>query len=690
MKKFTIILLSIAIAGFSTKAFAQIKKHILFEHFTNAGCIPCAAQNPIFDTAILVKHFSYVKHCEYHADWPGTDPMNAYNASDVAARVSYYGVTGVPNIKMSGNKYSGSPVNVTVKMTQDAASVPSPLQVKVRESSNGISRNVKVTVYTLSPLPAGSYKVRTAVAESVKNYTSAPGTNGEKIFKDVFRKMLPNTSGDNFTPATTSGDSIIFTYNYNLDLVNWDTTKIYTMAWVQEETSKEVINCGSSLDPLPKWKVVCPDEPIKTSVPLGISNFAPTLYNLGNTSLNFRIKLIKFQPSNWMVNFTEGSTPITDSIDINIAQGNSVSLALEVTSGATPAIGEYYVTITDLGDPTTLPLKFTYLVNSGITDLIINNDVAWGNGLTIYSTETFQGNYIKGLNYANETSFAVTKLNVFTSLTKFNKIGDIKHLYFNVGWSFPSFTIESTTAFKSVLDNGGNMFVSGQDIGWDTWANSTSSNGNSTTQFFYTNYLKATWKNDGSTANNNIKAISSDPIFGAVTTSNLVNVYGNAYFYPDRINPTSTGRAIFYYKNNADSVGAVRSNISTFKTVYLGFSLEQLSDTNVSKMIIKQSHDWFHNLISSAEFDLAMKQEQLGQNYPNPADNSTSINLSDISENMILKVSDITGRVIIEQNVAKGTTMLVLNTSPLSEGIYLYSLLNENKLIGSKLMQVAR
>ena len=198
-------------------------------------------RNPVFDTAILVKNFSFVKHCEYHTDWPGTDPMNAYVAANVQSRVTYYNVTGVPTMKMSGNKYSGSPANVTPQMAVDAASVPSPLQVKVREISNGTQRTANVTVYTLSPLPAGTYKLRTAVCESVINYTSEPGTNGEKVFKDVFRKILPSAAGDNFVPSITFGDSVVFTYNYTLDTATWDTTKIYSIAWVQEETSKEVL-----------------------------------------------------------------------------------------------------------------------------------------------------------------------------------------------------------------------------------------------------------------------------------------------------------------------------------------------------------------------------------------------------------------------------------------------------------------
>jgi len=691
MKKISLLLLAFVVIGFSQKIHAQAKKHVLFEHFTNDDCSPCAQANPVFDTAILAKNFSFVKHCEYHAYWPGADPMNDYDASEILSRITYYNVTGVPTMKMCGNKFSGSPSGVTPQMAKDEASIPSPLQVKVRETSNGTSRTVNVTVYTLSPLPAGTYKVRTAVCESDIKYATEPGTNGETEFKDVFRKILPNATGDDFVPSTTLGDSIVYTYNYTLDTATWDTTKIYSLAWVQEETSTEVINCGSSLDPDLKWRAICNDSPIKTSSSGNAVSFAPVIHNLGNSTINLRIKFSKTQPANWTASLQANSSAITDSVDLAINAGTSVAVNLSVTPGSTSAIGYYYVVITDLNDPTTLPQKFFYMVNSGITDLVINNDAAWGDGLNIYSTATFQKYYTDGLDSAVEKNYAVIKLNNFVNITKYAKIGNIKHLYFNVGWSFPSLTIENTTAIKTVLDNGGNMFISGQDIGWDTWDTANGGNGNAITKAFYTNYMKATWVADGDATNNTFTTSdTTDFIFGKVPTSPVINMYGSgtsgAYFYPDQISPTTSGKAIFKYSST--KTAGVRSTGGNFKTVYLGPGLEMISDSIARNKIMKLSHDWFHGLISSIQFDQAMQYISLGQNFPNPANDKTTILLPDISNNMTLQVIDNMGRIIYSTEINKETKSIVLNTSSFNEGIYYYRLINNNKMVGSKMMQV--
>jgi hypothetical protein len=89
----------------------------MFEEFTNASCGPCASQNPAFD-ALLSANASKCTSIKYHTNWPGVDPMNAQNPTDVGTRVTYYNVTGVPYAVMdgspiTGSNYLGAPANLT-------------------------------------------------------------------------------------------------------------------------------------------------------------------------------------------------------------------------------------------------------------------------------------------------------------------------------------------------------------------------------------------------------------------------------------------------------------------------------------------------------------------------------------------------------------------------------------------------
>ena len=175
--------------------------------------------------------------------------------------------------------------------------------------------------------------------------------------------------------------------------------------------------------------------------------------------------------------------------------------------------------------------------------------------------------------------------------------------------------------------------------------------------------MKATWVADGDATNNSFSVVdTTDAIFGKVHTSAVVNVYGSgtngAYFYPDQISPYGGGKAVFQYP--AAKIAGVRSNGGIFKTVYLGPGLEMIADTNVSAMIIKLSHDWFHGILSSVQYDQAMQQLMPGQNFPNPANNSTSILLSNIKSNLTFQLIDMTGRIAFVQTIAKGFLQLKL------------------------------
>lgn len=104
-------LLWAALIGFAGSAVAQ-QRLVLLEHFTQASCAPCAVQNPALKV-ILDANPDKIVAIKYQTSWPGVDPMNAANPTDVAARVQYYTVTGVPNSVMDGNFYKGAPSGVT-------------------------------------------------------------------------------------------------------------------------------------------------------------------------------------------------------------------------------------------------------------------------------------------------------------------------------------------------------------------------------------------------------------------------------------------------------------------------------------------------------------------------------------------------------------------------------------------------
>ena len=115
-----------------SSAFAQSQRLVLFEEFTQASCPPCATTNPGLN-AMLDAHPSEVVSIKYQTDWPGNDVMNVHNPSEVQTRVSYYGVTGVPDGEMDGGLgFSGQPITMTYADVANRYSETSPLTIDVQ------------------------------------------------------------------------------------------------------------------------------------------------------------------------------------------------------------------------------------------------------------------------------------------------------------------------------------------------------------------------------------------------------------------------------------------------------------------------------------------------------------------------------------------------------------------------------
>lgn len=250
MKKF-ILLFTILLSA--NALYSQATRLVLFEHFTQASCGPCASQNPPF-AALLATNTSKAVKIAYQTSWPGTDPMNAANPSEVATRRSYYGVNSVPNVRNASMFAAGtSPANITqsqidarynltpdmsVILTHQLTSGYDSVQIAVSVSNSSTS--------TLTSGSAGSLKLHLALVEETINYSSAPGSNGETVFHNVMRKMIPNANGTTLSDTWTAGQNQ--TYQFTIPLPSYiaNLGEIAFVAFVQDDSNKDIKNAAFS------------------------------------------------------------------------------------------------------------------------------------------------------------------------------------------------------------------------------------------------------------------------------------------------------------------------------------------------------------------------------------------------------------------------------------------------------------
>jgi thiol-disulfide isomerase/thioredoxin len=248
--KHTIVFILLLFTFITINSFSQAQRKVIFEKWTSSTCGPCASQNPYFETWVPAV-WNNVTVVAYHVGWPspGNDPMYLHNPTQSYDRRYYYGINSVPCARIDGTIATGGCVSCSYSNTSGCLqayydqriAVTTPLSVSVSDARIvGDSIRANVIVTKLSDLPSGTYYLRVMAVERIIKYVSPPGGNGETVFPDVFRLSVPNSTG---TAITTTAGTQNFQFTYARNSV-WVDSMIYTLAFVQNESTKEILNSG--------------------------------------------------------------------------------------------------------------------------------------------------------------------------------------------------------------------------------------------------------------------------------------------------------------------------------------------------------------------------------------------------------------------------------------------------------------
>jgi hypothetical protein len=689
MRKITMLSMFLVVALGMTRVFAQAPKFVLLEEFTGMNCPPCASQNPGFNTTILIPNPLVVHHIAYHPSWPGVDNMYTYNKPPVDSMVGEYSVSGVPDCIMLGNQKQTGPSGYTQSDIDNEFSAGSPVKVMVTDViSSGTTHTVTVKVSTVGIVPSGLYRLRTSITEYL-HFATAPGTNGEKDFPNVFRKMMPSWAGDKITmPAI--GSSVNFNYTYTEDPL-WNMANVKVTSYVQNISTKEVLNCGSVGDPAINYTLSAPAVTVQHGATAGVNSFNLSSLNTGTSAEQFSYTLSTNAPSDWTANFTVGSTTFTGSASVNTPANSTNSIVIHVTPGNTPFVGHYIMKVQSVTNPSYPPMICNVYVISNVSDLIVNNSGYIGDNTTTGSAANWDSVYTSGLALANRQTVASTDELVMTRAISQNAFAGVKNIYLNIGWTFPSFTDAEVAQLTSFLNGGGCLLVSGQDVAWDTWStvSGASGSGTSNTRAFYANFLCASFVNDGTTANSQLNPVQTDSIWAWLPNAPIANFYGGTYFFPDEIKPSGIGMPIYTYNGTAKIAG-VRATNKIWKTVTIGTGIEMIGTKLNRSTVIKRAHDWFYGMVATGINELGSVSTKMGQNYPNPSNTETNIPLFNIEKDLTMQIVDLSGRVLSTTLVTRGTELITLHTADLAQGIYMYRLMDRSRQLASRPMQIVR
>jgi uncharacterized repeat protein (TIGR01451 family) len=279
--------------------------------------------------------------------------------------------------------------------------------------------------------------------------------------------------------------------------------------------------------------------------------YTVTVKNLGFNADSYTLSAA----STWPAHFFNASctTALTTTGSVAAGASTDVCVKVDVPAGASN------------GAVNTATVKATSVASSGVSagatvktiavavdTLLVDND---GNGPNV------QSYYTTALTSAG-VAFSTWDLAVDSKLP-LNYMRAFKNIVWFTGNTYPGPILPYEGNLKSYLDNGGRLFISGQDL-LDQAAGTTS---------FVHDYLHVTWdgsetQNDKATAS--VHGVSGSPVttgIGAVALDH--SVLGNSF--EDRITPN--GGALVAFTDDASQADAL-SFAGSYKVVFLAFPLE--------------------------------------------------------------------------------------------------------------------
>ncbi len=243
-----------------------------------------------------------------------------------------------------------------------------------------------------------------------------------------------------------------------------------------------------------------------------------------------------------------------------------------------------------------------------------------------------------------------------------------------------TFSVTEQQKLQAYLENGGKLFVTGSEIGWDLGRSHSSTNGNDIN--FYQNYLKASFVNDGSSSMNLVNGVAGTEF------ENVAAAVGQIYAedYPDDIDPVNGSEAVLEYNQTRDGTifrkagvaytGAFGSSANIGKVIYFSYPWETTASFTQRRNMIERILNYFDTStnIEDEENSLIAFDYSLDQNYPNPFNPSTKIDFSIPEENIVkLAIYDVLGRevdVLINKEIKAGRHQAVWNADRFASGVY--------------------
>lgn len=294
---------------------AGVSRKVFFQEFTSATSAS-AATNNLFLNAFLAFNSSNLTAVKYHRGVPppGTDSMYLANQMQSDSMQMYYNTFQIPSTIVDGKHLVKVPYSIDsnlIKPYNTRIKEGTPVSIQVSDSLLPSGDTILSTIninnlYNLST--KDTYTLKLNVIERYKSYIPIPSGWFDSTFIDIFRSAVPGIYGLQIPSAQGK-----YTYQFKFYIQpGWNSSALYTIAYIQNETNREILNSAKSKDlAIPSFskpvmskvlneRFVDYERPFTPNVLFSPDNFADTtfIYTTPFTAQNFESY---FLPPGWKI-----------------------------------------------------------------------------------------------------------------------------------------------------------------------------------------------------------------------------------------------------------------------------------------------------------------------------------------------------------------------------------------------------